>query len=166
MPRGGTLTIRMVNAVIDAREAITLDLTPGEYVRVDVADTGLGIPLEVQSRIFEPFFTTKEAGKGSGLGLAQVHGFARQSNGSASLRSTPGKGTVVSLFFPRDLSEGAETRTTKPAENWAVNGRTGTVLLVEDDPHVLDVTQLALIDAGHQVVPCPRRGGGACGPPV
>ena len=153
MPHGGTLSIRMSNAVLDAREAAALDLVPGEYVRVQVADTGIGMRPEVLSRVFEPFFTTKEVGKGSGLGLAQVHGFARQSDGCASVHSTPGQGTVVSLLFPRDLSVAAETITCEPAEARSIEGPKATVLLVEDEPDVLDVMELALVDAGHQVVP-------------
>jgi CheY-like chemotaxis protein len=121
---------------------------------VEVADTGSGMPPEVMARVFEPFFTTKEVGKGSGLGLAQVHGFTRQSNGCATVHSMPGQGTVVSLLFPRDVSGAAENATPVFAETPADRGlRAATILLVEDEPDVLHVTRLAFTDAGHQVVP-------------
>jgi CheY-like chemotaxis protein len=142
----------MVNFSLGAREAATLDLAPGDYVRVDVIDTGVGMESEVLARVFEPFFTTKEVGKGSGLGLAQVHGFTRQSGGAASLRSTPGQGTVVSLFFPRATSMKPENVTTKAPSGSFCELPSATVLVVEDEPDVLEVTQLALSDAGHRVL--------------
>ena len=102
MPQGGTVKVSMTNARLRAREAKALELAPGNYVRVDVADTGAGMTPEVLTHAFEPFFTTKDVGKGSGLGLSQVLGFTKQSGGSLVVDSRPGQGTTVSLLFPRD----------------------------------------------------------------
>ena len=102
MPQGGTVTVSMANAQLGASEAKTAELAPGDYVRVDVIDTGVGMSAEVLAHAFEPYFTTKEVGKGSGLGLSQVLGFTKQSGGSLVVDSRPGRGTTVSLLFPRD----------------------------------------------------------------
>ena len=101
MPRGGTVTIAMSNMSLDAKAAAALELAAGEYVRVAVTDTGVGMSPEIIAHAFEPFFTTKEVGKGSGLGLPQVFGFTKQSGGSLSVHSVPGLGTTLALFFPR-----------------------------------------------------------------
>ena len=118
-------------------------------MRIDVEDDGLGMTPEVRARAFEPFFTTKDVGRGSGLGLPQVHGFTRQSGGGVTLRSRPGNGTVVSLFFQR-AEPAPGSREAKAARREA--GPRTDILLVEDDPSVLEVMQLMLVDAGHRVV--------------
>ncbi len=99
MPQGGSLTIRAKPVTLRG-EASDEGLS-GEFVAVRVADTGQGIPSEVLTRVFEPFFTTKEFGKGTGLGLSQVYGFAKQSGGTATVSSTDGRGTAVTLYLPR-----------------------------------------------------------------
>ena len=108
MPTGGKLGIRTFNLAIP-REAVQEQPTVGDFVGLEISDTGQGMPPEVAARAFEPFFTTKEAGKGTGLGLSMVYGFARQSGGSASIRSEVGRGTAVTLLLPRSL-RGARTR--------------------------------------------------------
>jgi len=153
MPRGGRLALRMTNVTLDAAASAELDVPPGAYVCLDVADTGTGMTPEVLARMFEPFFTTKEVGKGSGLGLAQVHGFVRQSGGAVRVRSTLDQGTVVSLLFPRDATAEELASPAGPKPEAEDETPPITVLLVEDEPAVFDVTQIALIDAGHQVVP-------------
>ncbi|CAH2604540.1 Histidine kinase [Rhodovastum atsumiense] len=153
MPDGGELVIALANAPLDAEAAGGLDVVPGDYVRVEVADNGMGMPAEVLQRACEPFFTTKEVGRGSGLGLAQVHGFLRQSGGALRITSVAGTGTTVSMFFPRDTAM-AEVAVAPRVASVAVRpGRGAQVLLVEDDQEVLDALQFALIDAGFQVVP-------------
>ena len=112
MPQGGTVTVSMTNARLGASEAKAVELAPGDYVRVDVSDTGTGMSPEILAHAFEPFFTTKEVGKGSGLGLSQVLGFTKQSGGSLVVDSRPGRGTTVSLLFPRDA--GPETDEAPP----------------------------------------------------
>jgi signal transduction histidine kinase len=100
MPDGGTITIGAANRP-EVPRTITADLTPGAYVEVSVADTGAGMAEDVLTRAVEPFYTTKEPGQGSGLGLSQVYGIARQSGGTLLIESEPGRGTIVRLFLPR-----------------------------------------------------------------
>ena len=109
----------------------------GDYVRLSVIDTGIGMRPEILSRVFEPFFTTKEVGKGSGLGLAQVHGFATQSRGTVRIRSELGRGTSIELYLPRSLSIPSGERhlidlnMARPKKS-----NHGRILLVEDDDEV------------------------------
>ena len=104
MPSGGTLLISTRNAQVGVGDAY---LSPGDYVTLSVEDTGTGMTDDVQKRLFEPFFTTKEIGKGTGLGLAQVYGFVRQSGGSVRVRSAVGKGTTIDILLPRADDEAA-----------------------------------------------------------
>ena len=97
MPDGGTLTIATANATLGPSE----ELAPGDYVVIAVSDTGTGMTKEILHNAFEPFFTTKQPGQGSGLGLSQVHGMASQSGGGVEIDTTVGKGTTVSVYFPR-----------------------------------------------------------------
>ena len=103
MPGGGELGIRTFNRAVPREEAPEHSTKVGDFVGLKISDTGHGMSPEVAARAFEPFFTTKEAGKGTGLGLSMVYGFARQSGGSASVRSDVGRGTAVSLLLPRGL---------------------------------------------------------------
>lgn len=102
MPRGGTLTIESGNVCIDKSTMANGNrVPPGEYVSIIVRDNGTGMTPEVVSKVFDPYFTTKETGYGTGLGLSQVYGFMKQSNGYIDINSSPGSGTSVTLFFPR-----------------------------------------------------------------
>jgi signal transduction histidine kinase/ActR/RegA family two-component response regulator len=146
MPRGGRLVIGARNAVV--REGELPEVRAGEYVRLTVADGGHGIPAELLPRVFEPFFTTKEVGKGSGLGLAQIYGFAVQSGGTATLASsTDGSGTTLSLWLPR-----APGAVRAAAAGARLLDRQPTVLMVEDDALVQSVAAPALEHAGFRVV--------------
>ncbi len=101
MPDGGMLSISTGETHLDAEDLLgNNDAAPGQFVSISIQDSGSGMTAEVQARVFEPFFTTKEAGKGSGLGLSQVYGFARQSGGHVTLRSTPGAGTCITILLP------------------------------------------------------------------
>lgn len=102
MPQGGTLTLRSTNDLVTGSEALGVE--PGEYSRIDVCDTGEGIPEDIMKNVFDPFFTTKGVGRGTGLGLAMVQGFAQQSGGVATIESTVGVGTTVSVLFPANHS--------------------------------------------------------------
>jgi signal transduction histidine kinase len=104
MPGGGALQIRTFNRAVPAGGAPEQPIKVGDFVGLEISDTGHGMPPDVAARAFEPFFTTKEAGKGTGLGLSMVYGFARQSGGSASIRSDVGRGTAVTLLLPRRRS--------------------------------------------------------------
>ncbi|MDC7713817.1 PAS-domain containing protein [Vogesella sp. LYT5W] len=151
MPDGGRLQIAANVETLDARAAAEWQLAAGDYIRIDVTDNGCGMTPEVQLRVFEPFFTTKRFGSGSGLGLAMVYGFARQSGGQVSVSSQPGGGSVFSLRLPRT------TPTAQPHGLLDFSGRAGgrerpLVLLVEDDPEVRRVVQRQLSALGYPVV--------------
>ncbi|MBX3562812.1 MAG: response regulator [Sphingomonas sp.] len=158
MDGSGALTIAVDNVTFkDGVDA----LAPGDYVRIQVIDTGRGIPPENLHRVFEPFFTTKPLGKGTGLGLSQLFGFARQSGGDVTIASEVGKGTTVSVFLPR--SAATETRTAMRAatpDAAAIADRTvmtkggAAILVVEDDPRVCRSTVDALEELGHRPVAC------------
>jgi signal transduction histidine kinase len=103
MPEGGALMIETGNRWFDERTARARDLTAGQYVSLCVSDTGTGMTPEVVARAFDPFFTTKPIGMGTGLGLSMIYGFVRQSGGQVRIYSEVGKGTMVCLYFPRQL---------------------------------------------------------------
>ena len=153
MPEGGTVRIVAGNAVLAAQEAQKLEVPAGDYVRVDVADSGSGIMPEHLPHLFEPFFTTKDAGKGTGLGLAMVHGFVRQSVGAVTVASEPGRGTTFSLFLPRAAEQAADSAPEPPRRGAAttMRGEPLDVLVVEDDAEVREAMEFALTDAGHRV---------------
>jgi signal transduction histidine kinase/ActR/RegA family two-component response regulator len=135
MPSGGSIRIIACNA-----SALSDQDLDGDFVRLDITDTGTGMQPEVLAHAFEPFFTTKEVGKGSGLGLAQTHGFARSSGGAVRIDSAPGRGTTVSLFLPRThkLPALAAAAAVEPAAE-AMRAE-GQVLVVEDDDEVAALT--------------------------
>jgi PAS domain S-box-containing protein len=151
MPGGGRLVIETFNATLDAGDVADVPgMAAGDYVALSVADTGHGMAPEVRAHAFEPFFTTKPAGKGSGLGLATIYGFARQSGGNATIYSEPGKGTTVNLYLPR-AGRGTE-ETASPAKSEAHASRGETVLIVEDDDRVRRLTARRLRELGYRVL--------------
>jgi CheY-like chemotaxis protein len=124
---------------------------PGDYVAIDVSDTGTGMDRATLGRVFEPFFTTKEVGKGTGLGLSMVYGFAKQSGGQVQIDSKPGQGTCVSLFLPR--FEGAvEAPVEAPAAPGGAVQGSETILVVEDDADVRAYSTEALRELGYDVL--------------
>ena len=149
MPEGGKLTIETANVSLDAGYAAQNDeVTAGQYVMIAVSDTGTGMPPEITARAFEPFFTTKEEGKGSGLGLAMVHGFAKQSKGHVKIYSEPGNGTTIKLYLPRSQRE----VTDEPLAPTILPRGSATVLVVEDDADVRRVAVAQLRELGYQVL--------------
>jgi len=146
MPGGGALTIEAVNVILTAGGPSGLE---GDFVRLSVADTGCGMAPEVLAKAFDPFFTTKEVGKGSGLGLAQVYGLARQAGGTAWVESKPAHGTTVNLLMRRSVAS-VRAAEEMPASTPATR-RSGWVLLVEDDAIVASTVAAALEDAGYDV---------------
>ena len=146
MGSSGTLTIETFNAVIEDQPSRPEAPPPGDYVGLAVTDTGGGIPDDVLPRVFEPFFTTKEPGKGAGLGLAQVFGFAKQSDGGVRIESRVGEGTSVTVYLPR-AGPAASQPGAAPveAEPGPQTRRQACVLVVDDDAVVLKST-LRMLD--------------------
>ena len=153
MPQGGRIAIATANTRLDEAFTASLpDVKPGQYVMLSVSDDGFGMSAEVKQRVFDPFFTTKEAGRGSGLGLAMVYGFVKQSRGHIAVDSEPGLGTTFRLYLPRDSSAAqAEEPADKPA---AKSGEaTGEmVLIVEDDPDVRQLATAMLKSLGYRTL--------------
>jgi PAS domain S-box-containing protein len=152
MPNGGKLVIATSNARLDNLAANTSALAPGDYICIGVTDTGTGMSAEVAARAFDPFFTTKPIGEGTGLGLSMIYGFARQSNGHATIDSKLNQGTSVKLYLPRHHGQ-------LPAEhvpgviNAGQHAATGeTVLVVEDEPVVRGVILEMLADQGYRTI--------------
>jgi PAS domain S-box-containing protein len=152
MPDGGKLVIETRNVTLDDSDvAIEVGVQRGDYVRLSVSDTGVGMNREVLARVFEPFFTTKEPGKGTGLGLSVIYGFVKQSGGHVTAYSEVGKGTTINLYLPRVAA---------PSEHHDVSRKMApvvaqvgaTVLLVEDNAEVRAVTARRLRNLGYSVV--------------
>jgi PAS domain S-box-containing protein len=132
------------------------DLVPGEYDWLTVSDTGTGMAPEIVSKIFEPFFTTKDTGRGTGLGLATVYGIVRQNNGFIHVDSEPGQGTTFKVYLPRHATETLKKQPQTPAA--PVKKGHETILLVEDEPTILNMTKMMLERFGYQVLPAPTPG--------
>ncbi|MDA9525246.1 ATPase [Bradyrhizobium sp. CCBAU 11434] len=134
MPGGGKLVLESANVVIDDAAAFDDGVRAGDFVMIAITDTGQGIPPDIIDRVFEPFFTTKGVGRGTGLGLAMVYGFARQTGGAVKIESEQGRGTVVRLYLPRSEIRAPVKSASAPAI--AAIGGQETILVVEDDPLV------------------------------
>ena len=151
MPHGGTLTLRARNMAPGSSELA--EVGQDEYVMIEVADTGNGMPPDVLQRAFEPFFTTKPTGQGTGLGLSMAYGFVKQSGGEIVLRSAPGEGTSVRIFLRRSASQAAPAEYDTAAT--PLFGGIETVLLVEDEDDVRDATAQLLLALGYHVLQAP-----------
>jgi two-component system cell cycle sensor histidine kinase/response regulator CckA len=162
MTGGGRLTIQTKHITIDDKNAIERDLIPpvedeaivdGDYVLVEMIDTGTGIPRDLLQKIFEPFFSTKEVGSGTGLGLATVYGIIKQTGGYVYVSSTEGKGTKFCLFFKRYKQEAMQAVAAAPEQVTTddLTGK-GTVLLVEDETPVRTFAARALRNKGYSVL--------------
>ncbi|MDO8910063.1 MAG: ATP-binding protein [Pseudohongiella sp.] len=160
MPDGGKLTIEAANIEVDEEYGERNQLKPGHYVVIAVSDTGYGIPADVLASVFDPFFTTKAEGKGSGLGLAMVYGFARQSQGNVKIYSETGEGTTVRLYLPLASKSDATIRGGQSSSSSRVNrGGSERVLLVEDDDLVRHYASASLKGLGYQVTECSNGAG-------
>jgi signal transduction histidine kinase/CheY-like chemotaxis protein len=150
MEMGGRLSVGTAN--VELGPAFYPEEPPaGDYVAVHVTDTGVGMSKDVRSKAFEPFFTTKEIGKGSGLGLSQVLGFAKQSGGGVRIRSDPGEGTSIEIFLPRADVRPVKTETL-PARRGAMLKASARLILVDDDNAVREVTAATLRELGYTVL--------------
>ncbi len=151
MPAGGTVTVRTENLLVEDEDAALFKTVGvGAYVVVSVTDTGTGMAPEILARVMEPFFTTKGEGKGTGLGLAMVYGFAKQSGGAVKIYSEIGHGTTVRLLFPASNQKIEEER--KASQRAADRHGTETVLVVDDRPDVAATAATILEDFGYKVV--------------
>jgi PAS domain S-box-containing protein len=150
MPRGGTLTITTENAKLnDTIDSQRFMVQPGAYIHLRIADDGTGMDEATQSKVFEPFFTTKEQGKGTGLGLATVYGIVKQSGGYITLHSTPGVGTTLDIYLPRNDTAEAPVGVTglqEPAQG------SETILVAEDEAELRAITRRFLERAGYRVL--------------
>jgi len=155
MPKGGTLTLRTDNVVIDANYcALFPEARPGEFVRLAISDTGTGIPPDVLPHIFEPFFTTKSKGKGIGLGLSVVYGIVRQHSGWIVVNSMVGEGTTFEIYFPavkEKVLPQEESEFFLPSSLEALKGHGESILVVEDSDGVREFVRDALKQHGYQV---------------
>ncbi|WP_017904488.1 hybrid sensor histidine kinase/response regulator [Pseudomonas asplenii] len=152
MPEGGHLTIETANITLNSASALALELPPGGYVYLGIADNGCGMSADIQGKVFEPFFTTKPLGSGTGLGLSMVYGFALQSGGQVRISSQLGSGTEVRLYLPRHFAE-AEDREAAFAAPSAHQTLTGeTVLVVDDEPQVRMLEVDLLEERGYKVL--------------
>jgi len=151
MPRGGKLTLETANVNFSEPHLHKHGVMPhGRYVLLTVRDTGVGMDEDTLARIFEPFFTTKEMGKGTGLGLATVYGIVKQSGGYVWVYSEPGHGTSFEIYFP--LVDSPIERLERPMLSTTATRRSGTILLVEDDPQVRELAALILREGGFSVL--------------
>lgn len=154
MPSGGRLTIESANVTLDEKYTRNdAEIQPGNYVMFSVTDTGMGMDERTRSRIFDPFFTTKEKGKGTGLGLSTVYGIVKQHRGSIAVHSEPGRGTSFKVYLP--LLEGAADTSPDQKDRELPRQGSETVLLVEDDEVVLNLSQELLEELGYQVLCTP-----------
>jgi PAS domain S-box-containing protein len=157
MPSGGTVAIRLSNEKVAAASSLgSAIMPPGDYVRLEVSDTGIGMSKEIQSKIFDPFFTTKPVGQGTGLGLATVYGIVKQSGGFIDVRSEVGKGTAFHIYLPRHAGEVVQAASEAAAPARDVTGQ-DTILLVEDEEAVRSFAARALRMRGYDVL---EAGGG------
>ncbi len=153
MPRGGDLTIKTESVTLtEAHVKLHANARTGNFVSLQVQDTGTGMDAATMKRIFEPFFTTKEAGRGTGLGLATVYGIVKQHSGWIEVQSQPGHGTTFQIYFPV-TTRAPESQTEFIVPTTQVRGGGETILVVEDEPVLRDLAQLILQDCGYKVIP-------------
>jgi signal transduction histidine kinase len=153
MPEGGKLTIETTNCELDERyAAVHEEVTAGQYVMLSVTDTGTGMPQEVIERAFEPFYTTKTVGRGTGLGLSQVFGFIKQSNGHVKIYSEVSHGTTIKLYLPRHFGQELKLDTVADESDVPLGRADEVILVVEDEARVRHMSVDALRELGYSVV--------------
>jgi CheY-like chemotaxis protein len=149
MPNGGKIIIETGEESLPS-ETANVSLPPGDYVTLRVRDTGIGIPADVIERIFEPFFTTKEPGRGTGLGLSTCYGIVAQAGGQITVHSEPGNGSTFTIYLPKVSEAVRKPQAAVTTESMPTG--TETILLVEDEPLVREITAHVLRERGYTVV--------------
>jgi PAS domain S-box-containing protein len=152
MPEGGQLTVETANAWVDQIAARERDMPPGQYVAICVTDTGVGMSPDVVARAFEPFFTTKPLGRGTGLGLSMIYGFAKQSGGQVRIYSELGQGTTVKVYLPRHGGSLEEEGVKEHADALPRSESGETVLVVDDEPTIRMLVGDTLAELGYQAI--------------
>jgi len=147
MPGGGEIYLETENVLFDNVQAISYSVTPGKYVKISITDTGTGMDEKTRERIFDPFFTTKKMGRGTGLGLATVYGIIKGHKGMITVYSEPGHGTTFNIYLPASEKEVVKEKT---ATGTIARG-TETILLVDDEKMVLEVSRKLLEFLGYRV---------------
>ncbi|MBI5020401.1 MAG: PAS domain S-box protein [Ignavibacteriales bacterium] len=151
MPKGGKLTIKVENIIIDDQYAsMDLDAKPGQYVVIAITDTGIGIPPEILNKIFEPFFTTKEIGKGTGLGLSTTYTIVKAHGGFIRVNSKVGKGTTLNIYLPASMKHKVASKEEMRVELPVGHGE--TILVVDDEASVREITKNMLETYGYKVI--------------
>jgi len=159
MPEGGRLTIETANAFLDDAYTASHDgVMPGQYVQIAVSDTGTGMSEDVASRAFDPFFTTKKVGMGTGLGLSQVYGFVKQSNGHIKIYSEPGHGTTIKVYLPRYYGEDQARALRREAGPLLAGASHEVILVVEDEERLRQLTVDTLTELGYTVLQAGNAG--------
>jgi PAS domain S-box-containing protein len=149
MPGGGIMTLQCGHMQMAGTEAVRLSLTPGRYAYLSVTDNGIGMDEDTRKRVFEPFFTTKEMGRGTGLGLASAYGIIRNHGGIIDVRSSKGQGSTFTIYLPASAAEAA---TVAEKASSAMDGGSETILLVDDNPTVLEIGEEMLQLLGYAVL--------------
>jgi CheY-like chemotaxis protein/anti-sigma regulatory factor (Ser/Thr protein kinase) len=149
MPGGGEIYLETEDVLLDDEQAIPYAIAPGKYVKITVTDTGTGMDEKTRERIFDPFFTTKAMGRGTGLGLATVYGIIKGHKGTIHVDSEPGHGTTFHIYLPASEKEVVKEKT---ATGTIARG-TETILLVDDEKMVLEVSRELLESMGYRVYP-------------
>jgi PAS domain S-box-containing protein len=153
MPEGGQLRIISQNSTLSSEECHQFDaLAPGRYVEVQVIDSGKGMSPEILKLVFEPFFTTKSVGEGTGLGLSMVYGFVKQSGGHVHIESSPENGTLVQMFFPASSEGSIAKKEIQDEPEKLVKTGNETILLIEDEEVVREITASTLVSLGYSVL--------------
>ncbi|MDZ7833914.1 MAG: PAS domain S-box protein [Desulfobacterales bacterium] len=153
MPDGGDLYLKTLNEILDAGRTQPYDAQPGNYIKISITDTGMGMDPAIQRRVFEPFFTTKERGRGTGLGLASAYSIIKNHGGFITIYSVKGKGATFNIYLPASVRE---SEATVAASRELVTG-TGTILLVDDEEMIIEVGEEMLRTLGYDVL-IARRG--------
>lgn len=152
MPNGGLVTVETANAHLDGDYAKAHQITPGQYVMIAVSDTGQGMTETTLARAFEPFYTTKPPGEGSGLGLSQVYGFVKQSNGHIKLYSETGRGSTAKIYLPKLVADVEAERAASPSLRASTPAGHELILVVEDNEEVRAFTSGVLTQLGYRVL--------------